>query len=124
MVADKRRLTELGVELVMIFGSRARGVHRPDSDLDVAILFGPGTSIDLAVLDAAREALGGGDELDLVCLNEADPLLLKEVALDGVPIFEYRPGTVEEFRILAYKRYMDTAKFRELEAGSLRAGPR
>lgn len=60
-------------------------------------------------------------DLDLVCLNGANALLLREVALDGVPQFEKQPGTFERFRLLAFKRFMDTEKFRRLQADSLRA---
>ncbi len=121
MKINKDALATMGVEMVIVFGSRARGSGRPDSDLDVGVLFLPGTPLDHRSLDQVRPALGGDDHLDLVCLNRAGTLLLKEVALDGVPQFEIEPGTFERFRLRAFKRYMDTEKFRRFQADSLRA---
>lgn len=120
MVINEQRLTELGVDLVVGFGSRARGQAGADSDQDVGVLFKRNPH-DLSVMEEVREALAGGDDLDLVCLNRASALLLKEVAQDGVAHFQSRPGAIEEFRLRAYKRYMDTAKFRRLEAEALDA---
>lgn len=118
MEIHEDRLLQLGVELIVVFGSHARGKARADSDLDVGVLFSAGRC-ELDLLEEVREALGGGDDLDLVCLNRAGSLLLKEAAQDGIVQFESRPGAVEEFRLRAYKRYMDTAKFRRLEAEAL-----
>ncbi len=121
MEIDERRLKGAGVELVLLFGSRARGDSGPGSDYDVGILFLPRRPKGLKELAEVREALGGGDQLDLVCLNTADPLLLRLAAEEGVAQYEEYPGAVEEFRLRAHKRYMDTAKFRELESEALRS---
>lgn len=124
---DERALRAAGVRLVVVFGSAARGSDRPDSDLDVAVLFDGGVPLPgeaAAPFDARREAaaraLRAGREIDLVVLDEADPLLLREVALDGRPVYEQEPGAFEEFRLRAIKRYLDTAWIRRLEADLLR----
>lgn len=121
MDIDEQRLRELGVELILVFGSSARNQARPGSDLDVGVLFAGALGDGGEDLEAVREALGGGDHMDLVCLNRAGALLLKEAAQDGKPRFEARPGAIEEFRLRAFKRYMDTAKFRRLQAEALNA---
>ncbi|MGH2708311.1 MAG: type VII toxin-antitoxin system MntA family adenylyltransferase antitoxin [Actinomycetota bacterium] len=112
----------MGVELLILFGSRARGQAHPDSDLDVGALFAPGVDADLATrLEVVRGLLGGSDRLDLVLLNRADPLLLHEVTLTGRSVFEAYSGALEEFRIRAVKRYFDTEWLRKAEAEVLRA---
>lgn len=109
------------MELVLLFGSRARGDATDRSDFDIGIVFEPGRSVGPGELEDVRRALGGGDHLDLINLSTADPLLLRLAAEEGEPRFESQPGVIEEFRLKAHKRYMDTAKFRKLEADSLRA---
>ncbi len=125
---DEPALRAAGVRLVVVFGSAARRSDRPGSDLDAGVLFDgaapfPGESP--APFDARREAaaraLRADREIDLVVLDEADPLLLHEVALDGRPVFEAEPGAFEEFRLRAIKRYLDTAWIRRLEAERLRS---
>ena len=118
---DGETLESLGVELIVVFGSRARGRSRPNSDLDVGVLFAPHTQPNPPLLDEVRRTLEDGEDLDLVCLNGADPLLLREVALDGVPRFVNREGVFEEFRLVAFKLFIDTEKFRRFELERLRA---
>lgn len=120
---DGETLRRAGVRLVVVFGSAARGTEHPGSDIDVGVLFdGPPAEprpFD-ARLEAVARALQADRPLDLVVLDEADPLLLHEVAVDGRPVFEAAPGTFEEFRIRAVKRYYDTAWIRRIEADALR----
>ena len=65
-------------------------------------------------------ALRAEREIDLVVLDEADPLLLREVALDGRPVYEEEPGAFEGFRLRAIERYLDTEWMRRAEAEHLR----
>lgn len=119
---DDAALRRVGVRLLVAFGSTARGTQGAASDLDVGVLFDGGPA--LGPFDERREAVAravrADAPLDLVVLDEADPLLLREVALDGRPLFEAEPGTFEEFRLRAIKRYLDTAWLREIEARALR----
>jgi predicted nucleotidyltransferase len=75
------------VLFALVFGSRAEGTARPDSDVDVAVFLTPETEprerwdarLEIA---AALEALG---RVDLVVLNDAPPLLAHR-ALRGVTV--------------------------------------
>lgn len=117
---DQSALAEAGVELIVLFGSRARGTEHDRSDTDIALLLKPGLDARLKELDAIRVALGGGDDIDLANLNRADPLLLYGVAIDGQPLYQAHKGAWEVFRLRAIKRYWDSARFRELEPTWLR----
>jgi hypothetical protein len=54
--------------------------------------------------------------LDVVILNHADPLLGYHVVRDGGVLYEREPGMFDWYRWWAWKRYLDTAKFRRLES--------
>ncbi len=102
-----------GLRLIVRFGSTATGRATPLSDQDVAVL--TTKRLDLArqarlVVDL-EDALGG-PEVDLTLLDGDDGLLLFQVARDGVPLYEDRPGTFLQFRSYAARRYDDTARFR------------
>lgn len=114
-------LSALGVRLVVQFGSTVRGTSRPQSDVDVGVLVDGDTP---GLMDPKRaalvDALGVQGEVDLVFLDEAEPLLLFEVATSGKAIFEREEGAFEWFRVRAVKRYFDTAWIRRIEAEALR----
>jgi len=77
-------LREAGARFAYLYGSRARGQHRPDSDIDVAAYFGgeppqvfdilmpPG--VDLLVLDRAALELAGRVAVEGRLLFEDDPV--------------------------------------------------
>lgn len=100
---------EFDLDLVVLFGSRAKGCATPESDSDVAVrrrrdpipedLHG-----DLA---AALSEATGLPEVDLVDLRRASPLLLIGVATDGRALFEAEPGTFNLFRVYAWKLWLD-----------------
>jgi len=94
-----------GLDLLVLFGSRARGEARPDSDWDFGYLaderFDP-----LDLLPPLVAALGT-DRIDLVDLRRAGALLRFRAARDGRPIFEARPGRFEEFQLEAADFWCD-----------------
>ena len=72
------------VRLAMLFGSRARGCARPESDVDVAVE-APG--VDLWTL-AADLSQAVGLEVDVVDLRRAGYPLLKSVLRDGLVVHQ------------------------------------
>jgi predicted nucleotidyltransferase len=108
---------ELGLELVVLFGSRATGSPPPtlDSDVDIALLTRPGTAArGLADAYAALDGLFGDVDLDLVLLHRADPLFRDEIMRRGVLLF----GDVDRFldyRAAAFRAFTDARDLLELE---------
>jgi len=85
------------LRLALLFGSRARGEARPDSDVDVAV-DAPG--VDLLAL--ARDlSLAIDAEVDLVRLETAGIPLLDEIVHEGVVLHEDRPGRAAGFHARA-----------------------
>lgn len=103
-----------GIRLTILFGSHAKARTRKRSDIDIALLANHLLTFEEKM--AMGEFLANHlhvseDDLDLVDLWQASPLLQYEVARSGKLLvgdaFEFI-----RFKVLAAKRYYDTAKFR------------
>jgi uncharacterized protein len=55
-----RLIVQLDPEEIWLFGSRARGDHRPDSDIDLLVVLPDGLERDRYTLRAANRPLRGG----------------------------------------------------------------
>jgi predicted nucleotidyltransferase len=96
------------IQLAVLFGSRARGKARASSDVDIGIVpADPGLSLreELALASALSAALSV--EVDLVRLDGDNPLLAREVARDGIALFEARPGAFAAYRATAVARWIE-----------------
>jgi predicted nucleotidyltransferase len=73
----------LGLDALWLFGSRAQGAVRADSDLDLAGLFrrSPGQLELLEIQGEMGQALGL--EVDLIDLDRASPILAMQVLRHG-----------------------------------------
>ena len=123
---DPRGLDEIarryGIRLILQFGSTVRGQARPDSDLDVGVLFDrvpPGLS-ELGALAADLQALAPGREVDLAVLNRADPLFLKKI-LEHSVLLHGSPRRLAELQMYAFRRYQDHRRFLKMERDFVRA---
>lgn len=124
-------LSSMGVRLAYLFGSVARGAEGRDSDLDVAVLFDEALSEDERTrrrIDLTTELVGlvHVNDVDVVVLNDAPPLLAQVVITEGRPIFG---GKVERvrFEIATTREYIDTQWIRDHYARELERkhrGPR
>ena len=117
----KRLFADHGVVLAYLFGSQAEGKAGPLSDVDVAVLLDPQmerehwfqTQLDLigGLIDLFHR-----NDVDVVILNEATPLLAYQVVQYGQVIYEdeaTRPAV--DFAAYAAIRYADTAPLRRLK---------
>lgn len=82
------------VKLALLFGSRARGRFRPDSDVDVAYL---GRDVDPLEL-AYHLSLAAHLEIDLVDLSNAGYPLKNAVLRDGVVLHQGERGVEARWR--------------------------
>lgn len=107
-----------GLELLVLFGSRARGDERPQSDWDLAYLAPRPLSRSQGAVDAngllADLVLAlGNDRIDLVDLRTASGLLRHAVASQGQLVYEGRPGAFQEFQIEAARFWCDVRPIME-----------
>src|SRR5438552_16050138 len=108
-LADLERVNS-AIELVVLFGSVAKGRARTRSDLDIAVR--GDELIDLDALYVVLVPRLGTERLDLVDLRTAGSALAFEVARHGQPLYERAAGAFRSFQVLASGRYCDTAKLR------------
>jgi len=106
-----------GLDLVVLFGSAARGQDDAE-DLDLAVR--GGEALDLVALTNRLTTTLATQEVDVVDLRIADPVMLLSVAEEGVPLFESEPGTFTRFQSLAARRFFETRKFRDMERLEIR----
>lgn len=114
---------ELGVELLVLFGSAAKGTATAESDLDAAVVLKESEVTLPRYLDlfTRLDDLVGKGRLHLVFLQGASPLLRFQVAKTGHPFYEDPPGRFRRFQVSAFKAYQDTVKFRRLTAACIRS---
>jgi predicted nucleotidyltransferase len=108
------------VELVVLFGSEARGRARRGSDVDLAVKLAPETA---ETRRRVRQAIAGwiGKPVDLVFLKDAPPLLRMEIARHGKALFQRHPHGWANFKAKAMLDWGDWAPYaRRMWAASLR----
>lgn len=122
---------KLGLELVVLFGSRVKGRAVPRSDVDIAVSRplqprpGPREAghdeLDFRVIGELEAAFAGTlGELDVTVLNGANPLIQYEVAKTGIPLFERAPGSFAKFQSYAARRFDDNRRHFEAQSRYLR----
>lgn len=115
-----RKATETipGIAVLVVFGSRARGDHRPDSDLDVAVLpempeprsrWRLQTGVAVALADLAPEG-----RVDVVFLDEAPVTLRQSIMEHGRVLINRDPEAWKELRVRTMREYGDSEWAREL----------
>ena len=107
-----------GLQLVVLFGSLAKGLRRKDSDIDLAFLY-DGPFNELLLTNRVSQLLHS-DAIDVVDLHTASPLLKYAAMQHGQALFERSPGTFITYYTLAFRRYVDTKKLRDAQRSVVR----
>lgn len=94
-----------GLDLLVLFGSRARQQARPDSDWDLGFL--SKHAVDQESLRESIAVILNASKVDLVDLNRSNGLLRYFVAAEGVLIYERVPGAFLNFRQGAVRFWCD-----------------
>lgn len=124
---DQRKLCEIAerydLDLIILFGSYAKGRARPGSDVDLAVRttrrdYGrrdreQEVTWELSLFDDLSVVVPAPEGIDLVVLNRADSTLQFETACNGELAYQATPDTFHCFRSLASRRFYDDAKFRQ-----------
>ena len=107
-------------KLAFLIGSYAKRAARPESDVDVAVLFG--RSFDIKQVLELKERLTQllGKDVDLVVLDSAGPVMKMQALKTGILLYAER-GAYEQFFVSTINEY-DDLKYcrREIEENILR----
>jgi predicted nucleotidyltransferase len=93
------------VDLFMLFGSRARGDNKAESDWDFGYV--AKKNCDLIALYTELTLLLKTDNIDFVDLSKASGLLRYRVAQDGKPLYVRKAGEYEKFWLQAVHFWCD-----------------
>lgn len=104
------------IKALYVFGSRAKGEARPDSDLDLAVLVGTELPATKLWETAQRLASRIGMEVDLVNLGKASTVMQMQVINSGRRLYCADEQICGEFEDLVYSSY---ARLNEERAGIL-----
>lgn len=113
-----RALDRDGVLAASLIGSQARDTAGPLADVDIAVWHDPGLDsaarlqLRLALMAAASQALGT-DEIDVVLLNKATPLMRHRAIRDGRRLIERDRRARVRLETRALIDYLDTIPLRE-----------
>ena len=112
----KRFCRRESLALAVVFGSTVSGRRTARSDLDLAFWVA-GKRIEGRELDLTNRLMQTlhRNDIDVVVLNHANPLLQWQVASSGKPLYERRAGSFRWFQIYAMKRYDDIKKLLALQ---------
>jgi predicted nucleotidyltransferase len=114
----------LPISVLVVFGSRATGHARPDSDLDVAVL--PSATAQLsrrklqARLVSALADFAPSGRVDVVYLDEAPELLRQRILETARVLICEDPAAWRELRVATMREHGDREYYRRL----LREGQR
>ncbi len=130
MDLDDKKIKELiekiaekhSLKLLLLFGSQASGKTRKNSDFDIAYL----TEKKMDLMEEANLILEltpvfKSENIDLVNIKNASPLLLFAITKEAKIIFEARPLIYASLAAYAFKKYIESKpiyeeKFKRLEA--------
>ncbi len=108
-----------GAKVAYLFGSYAKDTALPTSDIDIAILFGGEIDTSqhlelLSLLTAELMKILERNDVDVVALNAAPPLLRHKVFVDGRVIFLDSEKDRVRFEVKAMRDYFDTKRLRDV----------
>lgn len=109
-LAEKYRLN-----LVLLFGSQAKGKVHALSDTDIAFR----SELPMRPLETAKMQIEFSQklktkDLEMIDLRHASSLLLKQVAENSILLYEKEHSLYARFKMFAYKQYMEAKPILEL----------
>ena len=107
-----------GIAALAVFGSRAQGTHRPDSDLDVGVLPESGAAQDRRHLQAdvavALAHLAPAGRVDVVLMDEATDLLRQRIMETGRLLLCRDARAWRDLRVRTMREYGDSEYYRRI----------
>lgn len=110
---------QIGIVVVVLFGSHAKGRANSGSDVDLAVLFSPKISpkryFDKSLkISCDLMKLLNCDRVDVIVLNTATPVLKNQIYKYGISVFCKDPAESVRFKARAILEYLDMAPVRNI----------
>lgn len=104
-----------------LFGSTVRNERHRGSDYDIALLLdGEPTFEDRIALISELMRILKTNDVDIVILNHAPPLLRYEVVSDGRLFFRKGEDAANKFEMMVYREFFDTQHLRDVQNALLK----
>lgn len=101
------RMATAGASLVYVFGSAGTTYERPDSDLDVAVMYPSQLTAKRRLELTATVEEATGRTVDLVDLTTADPIIRRQILANGTLIHAADSATRSTFEMATLSEYFD-----------------
>jgi len=114
-------LEKYNIKLIYIFGSYAKGKNDKNSDLDIAVLLEKGYNpLDKLSLIGDFIDIFKRNDIDLVILNDANPVLEHQVIKYGKLVYMKDEDVKVFYEVRVLKEYMDMEYFRNTQMEYIR----
>ena len=111
----KKIAKKYGLNLVVLFGSSVTSPKlKPPGDIGLAVRKTTVLASEEEISLIEELSLIFPQEIDVTFINEADSVLIYEIARDGEPLYEAEPYGFLNFQIYATKVSEDDRRYREL----------
>lgn len=101
------------VRVLTVFGSATDVSVAAPQDLDIGVVFEPGSEHDVLGLLETLVATLGTERLDLLDAERASETARYRAIAEGEPLYESEPTAFANAYAAAVMLYLDTARFRE-----------
>lgn len=118
---NKNKIAEIAkcynLTLVVLFGSQVTGFTHKESDVDVAYMSDRKLSFyDETLLNTELTEVFRNDKVSLVNLKTASPLLLKQIVMNAIVLYEQAPHLFTETFLYILRVYEDAKPIFDLRA--------
>lgn len=110
------------LKMVLLFGSRATGTAKAESDIDFALSAGHALSEkDMLRFNHLFSEIASFDKVDMVDIMKAPPLLMKKIADSAKILYQKTSYEFPNFYIYALRRYYEAKSLFDLRRKQLQA---
>lgn len=114
--SDKKRLHDLGIAGVILFGSRAQGIASDASDYDIFVIGAHNKLVYDTLYDMIAGKIGKLVNIDIVFEDTAPMELQHHVARYGRVFYESNASVFADFRQRVMTEYADFAPHRAINS--------
>lgn len=110
-----------GLVLGVLFGSQATGKIHSQSDIDVGFIADRRLRLrEIAEIQENLMVATGYGNIEMVDLKNVPPLLLKQIADEGILLYEKESGDFDRLKIYGIKLYMEAKPLYQARALELK----